>query len=70
MKIRKETQKLLEAYEDVVSEYKENPKDKTGEREGFYDDTVNRAVTLMGYGVLSKQEYQKVKDAMKKIISF
>jgi len=55
---------------DHLTEYKENPKDKTGEREGFYNDTVNRAVTLMGYGVVSKGEYQKVKDMMKKIITF
>jgi hypothetical protein len=47
-----------------------NPKDKTGEREGYYLDTVNRGVRLMEYGVLSKAEYKKVKDFMKKTITF
>jgi len=61
--------KISEAYEDMLNE-QINPKDKTGEREGFVDMVTNRAVTLMDYGVLSRGEYKKVKDFMKKTISF
>lgn len=47
-----------------------NPKDKTGEREGFVQMVANRIVTLQGYGVVSASEAKKVKEAVKKIIKY
>ncbi len=76
MKIRKETQKVLDAYEEVVSEKQmgvaqgPNPKDPSGEREGFVQMVGNRVATLVDYGVLDRSEAKKVSDFVKKTIKF
>lgn len=47
-----------------------NPKDPSGEREGFIFSTINRAHQLMDYGVLNKAEVKRVTDFMKKTIKY
>ncbi len=65
-----EKQKILEAYKEVVSEFTENPNDKTGEREGFVKMVINRAHVLMGYGVMDRSEVKKITQAMEKIVDY
>jgi len=68
MNVYEEIEKIFGS--ERLDEYKANPKDKTGEREGFVNMVTNRAVTLMGYGVVSNGEYKKIKDFMKKTIDY
>lgn len=65
---REKDDKILEAYREVLNE--QRPKDPSGERELFVNDTINQAVQYMDWGVITRGEYNKVKDFMKKTIKF
>jgi hypothetical protein len=61
--------RISEAYEEMLNE-QINPKDPSGEREGFVQMVANRVATLMDYGVLDRSEAKKVSDFVKKTIKF
>ena len=68
MNVYEEIEKIFGS--ERLDEYKANPKDKTGEREGFVDMVINRAHVLEGYGVMDRSEVKKIKDFMKKTIDY
>jgi hypothetical protein len=62
--------RILEAYEETILNEQVNPKDPSGEREGFVQMVGNRVATLVGYGVLDRSEAKKISDFVKKTIKF
>jgi hypothetical protein len=68
MNVYREIDKIF-SREDMLDEAA-NPKDPSGERELFVNETTNKAAQYLNWGVITRQEYQKVKDFMKKTIKF
>jgi hypothetical protein len=62
--------KILEVYEETILNEQVNPKDPSGEREGFVQMVANRVATLVDYGVLDRSEARKISDFVRKTIKF